>query len=188
MALEELWKYEKAYSELATYRMGPMRKEVVHQDIQTMEPGKTYLDVGCGRAETVEAGLGRGLDAYGTDFVPALCGGRVLQADAEHLPYEDKSFDYVSCYDVLEHLTPGTEQAVIDQLFRICRRELFITTNNKRSVLPTGEDLHVNKRERKVWDQDLKDRLTDDDRIFYKGFGPGGTEWHWRIVFAHEQA
>ncbi len=181
MALDEQWKYEKAYSTLATYRMGPMRKEVVHTDIETMEPGKTYLDVGCGRAETVEFGLGRGIDAYGCDFVPELSGPRILQADAESLPYADESFDYVSCYDVLEHLTVGTEQKVLDELFRVCRIELFVTTNNKPSHLPSGEDLHVNKREREAWESDLRDRLGPDDTLHYKTFG--GNEWHWRVVF-----
>jgi len=181
MALDELWKYEKAYSTLATYRMGWMRKEIVREDIQTMTQGNTYLDVGCGRAETIEFALGRGVDAWGCDFVPELANDRVLQADAESMAYDDKSFDYVSCYDVLEHLTVGTEQKVLDELFRVCRMELFITTNNKPSRLPTGEDLHINKRERSVWEQDLRDRLGPADTMHYKTFGAG--EWHWRIVF-----
>lgn len=182
MAVAERWKYEKAYSTLATYRMGPLRKEIMHEDIQSMEPGKTYLDLGCGRAETIEAGLGHGVDSYGVEFVAALCGGRVMQADIESLPHEDKSFDYVSCYDVLEHLTIGTEQKVLDEMFRVCRGELFITTNNKKSVLPSGEDLHVNKREREVWEKDLRRRLGPDDKMYYKTYG--GNEWHWRIEFA----
>jgi ubiquinone/menaquinone biosynthesis C-methylase UbiE len=184
MALDELWKYKKAYNELPNYRMGSFRKQIMHEDIQTMEPGKTYLDVGCGRGETIEAGLGRGLDSYGTDFVGELAGGRVLQADAEDLPYDDKSFDYVTCYDVLEHLTPGTEQTVLDELFRVCRVELIVTTNNKPSHLPDGTDLHVNKRERDVWEKDLQDRLGPEDKLYYKPFGPGANEWHWRVVFA----
>ena len=182
MALDELWKYEKAYATLPNYRMGATRKSIMHEDIQTMLEGKTYLDVGCGRGETIEAGLGRGLDAYGTDIVADLCGGRVLQSDIESLPHDDKSFDYVSCYDVLEHLTPGTEQKALDELYRVCRRELFITTNNKPSRLPSGEDLHVNKREREVWEEDLRRRLGPDDRLHYKTFG--GNEWHWRVEFA----
>jgi ubiquinone/menaquinone biosynthesis C-methylase UbiE len=182
MALDELWKYEQAYSTLANYRMGPMRKEIMHEDIETMEPGKTYLDVGCGRGETVEFGLGHGVDAYGCDFVPQLAGPRILQADAESLPYADKSFDYVSCYDVLEHLTIGTELTVLDELFRVCRVELFITTNNKPSHLPDGTDLHVNKREREVWEQFLRDRLGPEDALHYKTFH--GNEWHWRVEFA----
>lgn len=182
MALEERWKYDRAYKELPNYRMGSMRKSIMHEDVQTMEPGKTYLDVGCGRGETVEAGLGRGLDSYGCDFAGILAGGRILQADAEDLPYDDLSFDYVSCYDVLEHLTPGTEQAVLDELFRVCRVELFITTNDKPSHLPDGTDLHVNKRPREVWEQDLRDRLGPNDRMHFKTFH--GNEWHWRIEFA----
>ncbi len=182
MALDEVWKYDKAYSTLPNYRMGLLRREIMHADIQSMEQGKTYLDVGCGRGETVDAGLGHGLDAYGTEVVRGLCGGRIMHADIERLPHEDKSFDYVSCYDVLEHLTPGTEQKALDELYRICRGELFITTNNKRSCLPTGEDLHVNKRQREAWEKDLRRRLGPDDRVYYKTFG--GNEWHWRIEFA----
>jgi ubiquinone/menaquinone biosynthesis C-methylase UbiE len=182
MALDELWKYEKAYSTLTNYRMGMLRKEIVRADILTMNPETTYLDVGCGRGETIDFALGRGIDAYGCDFVPLLANERVLKADAENLAYDDKSFDYVSCYDVLEHLTIGTEVGVLDELFRVCRRELFITTNNKNSFLPSGEDLHINKRERDEWEQFIRDRLGPDDKMFYKTFG--GNEWHWRIEFA----
>ena len=182
MAVDELWKYEIAYSTLANYRMGPLRKEIMHQDIQTMIPGHTYLDLGCGRGETIEAALGHGVDAFGTEIVRALCGERIIEADIEDLPHADKSFDYVSCYDVLEHLTPGTEQGALDEMFRVCRGHLFITTNDKPSRLPTGEDLHVNKRKREVWEADLRRRLGPLDKMYYKTFG--GNEWHWRIVFA----
>lgn len=40
-------------------------------------------------------------------------------ADAEHLPFDDNSFDYVYSWGVLHH-TPDTEKA-IDEVYRVCR-------------------------------------------------------------------
>jgi SAM-dependent methyltransferase len=68
------------------------------------------LDVGCGTGANLEMLAGFG-DAEGVDVSPgalAFCRQRglrdVRQGDAEHLPYEDCSFDLVTGLDVVEHL------------------------------------------------------------------------------------
>lgn len=183
MALDELHKYEKAYR-LDTYRMGPYRREVMYRDVGEMRPGSRYLDVGCGRGETLQQAAGNGVEAWGTEIVESLCGGRVVRADIESLPWPADHFDYVTCYDVLEHLTPGTEQRALDELFRVCRGQIIVTTNKKPSRLPSGEDLHVNKREAAEWQADILARCADGDRVFFKQFGPAGSDWYWRVVLA----
>jgi len=183
MSREEQWKYEKAYSTLDTYRMGSARYSLVQEDIAAMERGLRYLDVGCGRGETLHMATQAGLEAWGVEIVPELLTDRIVDADVDSLPFDDDAFHYVSCYDVLEHLPPGSEQRALDELGRVCSKQLTLSTNNKPSFLPTGEDLHINKRERVVWEDDIRTRWGNQAHIFYKGYGHLNTEWHWRIVW-----
>jgi SAM-dependent methyltransferase len=68
------------------------------------------LDVGCGTGANLEM-LSQFGDAEGVDVSPealAFCRERglkkVRQGEAEHLPYDDSSFDLVTGLDVVEHL------------------------------------------------------------------------------------
>ena len=79
--------------------------------------GGRVLDFGCGDAETVQAGLTRGLDIYGTDlFYDAahdsrraltergLLGTRVLELVNNRIPFPDHQFDFVFHNQVIEHV------------------------------------------------------------------------------------
>jgi SAM-dependent methyltransferase len=68
------------------------------------------LDIGCGTGANLEM-LAEFGEAEGVDISPdalAFCRQRGLQnvhqGEAEHLPYEDSSFDLVTALDVVEHL------------------------------------------------------------------------------------
>ncbi len=182
MSRQDQWKYEKAYGEMPDYRMGSARLEVVQKDILSMPAGASYLDVGCGRGETLELARKRGIDAWGVDIVPGLQNERVIDADICDLPFEDGQFDYVSCYDVLEHLPPGTEQKALDELGRVAGKQLIMTTNDKESKLPSGEVLHINRRARQAWEDDIMARWKQH-RVFFSVYGFRGSEWRWRVVF-----
>ena len=71
---------------------------------------KNILDVGCGTGANLEI-LSRYGEAEGVDvsaealsFCRARGLNQVRQGEAEHLPYEDNSFDLVTALDVVEHL------------------------------------------------------------------------------------
>ncbi len=180
MSLAELWKYERAYG-LENYRMGPVRIVYATDDVMAMLPKSTYLDVGCGRGEMLDLAEKRGLIVTGLDFVPGLCDGkRVIEGDACDLPFEDDQFDYLTCYDVLEHLVPGDEQLALDEFLRVCRGVCFFSTNDRPSWLKeqSGDriDLHVNKRPQAAWHVDIVDRWP------LATFSEKGRthDWHWR--------
>jgi len=176
MSLAEQWKYERAYL-LNDYKMGAQRHQYALLDVGTMQPGRTYLDVGCGRGEMLDHARDLGLLVTGIETVPELCDGEaVVHGDACALPFEDDQFDYLTCYDVLEHLPPGTEQEALDEFRRVCRGVVFLSTNDKPSHLPDGTDLHVNRRPLAHWHADIKARWHLAD------FHYAGThgDWHWR--------
>ncbi len=84
-----------------------------------------YLDVGCSTGFVVEAAHQRGWAATGVDLNPSAIAfgrGRGLDlhvAALEDVPFEPGSFDAVSLFDVLEHLTTPID--VVRQCSRLLR-------------------------------------------------------------------
>ena len=59
-------------------------------------------------------------------------GVRFVRADGKRLPFPDGSFDWVHSSAVLEHVGSAAEQArFVGELYRVCRRGLFLTTPNR---------------------------------------------------------
>ncbi|MCU1263991.1 MAG: hypothetical protein JWM21_309 [Acidobacteria bacterium] len=84
------------------------------------------LDIGCGTGANLEM-LSQFGAAEGVDVSPdalAFCRQRglqnVRQGEAEHLPYEDGSFDLVTALDVVEHL--DDDVAGLKEMRRVLRR------------------------------------------------------------------
>lgn len=84
----------------------------------------TFLDVGCG-----EMNFGNELfGAVGTDIAKNLktC---YTRADATQLPFLDKSFDYIICFETIEHILE--QKKVIKEFERIARKKIIIGSINK---------------------------------------------------------
>lgn len=88
-------------------------------------PAFKILDIGCGTGANLEM-LSRFGDAEGVDVSAealAFCRqrglGSVRQGDAEHLPWEDGSFDLVTGLDVVEHL--DDDVAGLKEMRRVLR-------------------------------------------------------------------
>ncbi len=175
MRSSEVAKYVTCYLK-SSYRMGRRRVQRAREDIQSIPEGSTYLDVGCGRGETLEMASQRGLIPFGVEIVPELCDGVVVvRSDITDLPFDD--FDYVSCYDVLEHLVTSDVDAALNELFRVAGKVLFITTNNKRSHI--GElELHLTRKPREWWEEEFSKR--GYSKIEHCTFETE-CDWHWRI-------
>jgi ubiquinone/menaquinone biosynthesis C-methylase UbiE len=175
----EAWKYQKCY-QLENYRMGRHRVNYSAADVNTMKGGKLLLDVGCGRREVLDAAKSIGVIGVGIESIPELCDDEtVFHGNACDLIFTDNSFDYVTCYDVLEHLVPGDEQKALDEFKRVCRGTVFISTNDRPSFLkePGQEpiDLHINKRPLEAWHADMLARWPNA-KFDYAG---PQRDWHW---------
>lgn len=95
------------------------------------------LDVGCGRGQFVTALRDVGVEGWGFDFskwaieniYPRCQKGWCIEWDATDkrgFPYGDKAFDFVSALDIFEHLYVEDLDFVIDQIYRVSKRFVFL--------------------------------------------------------------
>jgi len=89
------------------------------REIMAFNP-KTVMEVGCG-AGVLNSLLNKaGVETKTLDFdrrlKPDLC------ASATHLPFRDKAFDVVGCFQVLEHLPYELFIPSVRELFRVARK------------------------------------------------------------------
>lgn len=143
-------KYSEIYRDDPRYRMSGARANEAKRDIFELKGG-SLLDVGCGRGEILEFARDEGFDpVVGVDVVPLL--DHVVKGSLAGLPFDDDSFDWVTCFDVLEHVLPIDTELALSELKRVAKRGVLLTVNNKSSVnRVTGHELHVNRRPYDEW-------------------------------------
>lgn len=132
---------------------GSVRLAQWHEDALTAAggiAGARVLEVGCGAGDFAVHLARLGADVTAVDFSPAAVeiaqgktGGdganvRLLTADAQHLPFENESFDIVFSCECLEHL-PDPQQA-LREMARVCRPggKLALTTENYSNAVVLG--------------------------------------------------
>ncbi len=113
--------------------------------------GLRVLDAGCGTAYgtrlLAEAGA---REVVGTDIAEGVLGAaasrmpdnvRLEAADLNRLPFEDRSFDLIVCFEVLEHFDDPF--AVLDELCRVLSPEgALIVSSPNGGVFPGGNPHH----------------------------------------------
>jgi len=114
--------------------------------IQSIPEGtKNLLDVGCGRGYFLNriAESSPDIALTGCDVVDKLDydGIELVNASAVDLPFEDNSFDVVTCSHTLEHIL--NLSAAINELKRVARNILFIVVPRQRYYFYTLDE-HVN--------------------------------------------
>lgn len=84
----------------------------------------TYIDIGCGKGESLSIAHSLGHKARGCEVVEHLC----ARSDVDLVPgahdlsrYEPRQFDYVTCLDVLEHVLPDDTAAALIEIGRVAR-------------------------------------------------------------------
>ena len=155
--LAEYRKYEKAYT--GVYGMGKARRLAAFSVIDSIQHKGSLLDIGCGRGEVLEYARDKGFSAYGVDVVPGLFGNDVGFGEAHDLPFPDNEFDVVTCFDVLEHLLPDDTVDALSEIARVSRKSVILCIANYPSQC-NGNDLHINIRPYKEWDELIKKHIS----------------------------
>jgi 2-polyprenyl-3-methyl-5-hydroxy-6-metoxy-1,4-benzoquinol methylase len=104
-------------------------------------PGEnsTVLDYGCGRGEVLEIFGGAGYQVTGTDVDPKCIEvssrkGHAVILDP-HDPcsqFGEKSFDFITCFHVLEHV--DNPKRIAESLARIARKGVVFAVPNLRNL------------------------------------------------------
>ncbi len=109
--------------------------------------GQRLLEVGCGTGLFLEMFWENGFDVTGLDLSPAMLaasrqrmGSRVdlHLGNADHLPFEDESYDFVAILTVLEFVEDPLK--ALEEAARVARKGLLVTFLNRNSLyyLETG--------------------------------------------------
>lgn len=152
---EELELYAKHYKN-PDYRMGVRRVAHVGAILQGLEPKSSYLDLSCGRGESMKMARDAGFtEIYGTEAVEELCGprphGLVRQWKAhESLPFDSRSIAHVTCFDVLEHLLEADIVNLLREMQRVAVYTVIVSASSEPSVWE-GRDLHISARPEREW-------------------------------------
>lgn len=132
--------------------------------------GREVLDAGCGvgwgTVRLAEAGTAR---AVGVDIdQPALAsareraGGRAefVKGDLLALPFGDASFDFVVCFEAIEHVSDP--QRALDELRRVIRPggRLAVSSPN-RGVYPAGNPHHLHELTSQELEESLRSRFAN---------------------------
>lgn len=166
-------KYIEAYT-TTRYGAKPGRAKLVRSpELDQIEPDSTYLDVSCGRGEAIKQvlSLNRNVKVRGTELVPALCNDFVQNAELPELEGVEGA-DFVSCYEVLEHLPTHNVLPAFDRLFELSRKMLIISTNDMPSrskVIEHDDPLHLSRFPQRWWLQQLELRcMKRNARPFFR--------------------
>jgi len=100
----------------------------------------------------------------GVDFA---CRSADIIAPAHDLPFEDKDFELITAFDMLEHLLPDEVEAVLKEFERVAKRFVF-SISHVPSVIG---DLHPTVRPIKWWKQMLPEGTTIAKGYFIGSFG-----------------
>jgi SAM-dependent methyltransferase len=102
------------------------RLRIVRREVEQLglPRGARILDAGCGSGRVLDE-LARFGDVVGVDLSPSAVaaawarGHSVAKARVEELPFDDATFDLVTCLDVIEH-TPD-DAVTLASLRRVCK-------------------------------------------------------------------
>ena len=112
--------YETIYSDTINYKSYGygFHGETFVPYFVSQQP-KSLLDVGCGHNDFVHALRAEGIkDTWGIDFA---CPGADQLADILQLPFKNNEFEWITAWDVMEHLRPEQIDDALTELSRVSK-------------------------------------------------------------------
>lgn len=162
--------YESIYSDDNYFHYGRTThgKDAIKY-ILNLKP-ESLIDVGCGHNYFVQSVKKSGIKkAIGIDFA---CPSADFLADILELPFEDKEFDLLTAWDVLEHLLPEQVDQALSEMSRVSKRFAFTITYNPAGCIAPGKfknhNLHQCCRPPHWWKNEIeKHAITCHNHLAY---------------------
>lgn len=124
--------FDKTYKKWGFMYLRPQPAYEIFGQALNSQKGDKHLDVACGLGLLLNTMIKRGVDAHGVDLsdeaikkASAYCpAANIQQANAEHLPFKDETFDSISCIGSLERML-DREKALREQV-RVAKKDAKI--------------------------------------------------------------
>lgn len=110
----------------------------------------SVLDCGCGHNEFARDIRHHGIKAWGVDFA---CPSADELVDLLALPYGAKEWDFLTAWDVLEHLQPHQVEPALAEMARVSRRFAFTISHCDSYHRLDGRTLHPTVRPEVWWEE-----------------------------------
>ena len=110
---------------------------------------QSLIDVGCGRNNFVQWAREQGIEATGVDIAS---GKADVICPAHSLPFADKQFEYLTSFDMMEHILPQEVDEVLDEFNRVTSKGfLFHIAYRESRVKVFGKQLHLTVEPESWW-------------------------------------
>jgi SAM-dependent methyltransferase len=97
----------------------------------------SVLDVGCGDGASSNGLVDRGLAVVGIDPSPRalrFAAAKPAVALGDRLPFDDRSFDLVLAFEVIEHLPEPVRQRTLAEMARVAHRHILVSTPHREAL------------------------------------------------------
>jgi len=126
------------YNDLRGRMLGnKAREHLILQEIEKLGKNDFFLEVGCAQGYFEKIASKISNNVFGADCafdkMPRQCKSKFVGINAEDLPFKSKSFDFVLCTEVLEHV-PDWKSA-LKELQRVSRKKILITIPLEKGYL-----------------------------------------------------
>ena len=150
--------------------MKPWRVALLAEWLAPQSKGKrrTYLDVGCGKGESLDLGRAYHFEAHGCEVVASVCDRPDVDliAGAQELPYKNEQFDVTSSVDVMEHILEEDVPAVLREISRVTRHAVLFGISLKPGRF------HPTIKPAEWWMERIRENMRGTARIIYDGRVP----------------
>lgn len=135
--------------------------------IELLSP-QAIVDIGCGWNNFISSckTISPHIKAIGVDFA---CPGADVLADAKLLPFKNKVFDVLTCFDVLEHIIESDIDHVLKEFNRISSYFIFSISYVPSKWKYNGLDLHLTVKQKDWWLDHISHAGACNISSYYKG-------------------
>ena len=163
---------------------------------------QSFLDAGCGEGFVARRIIetAPGIDVTGCDVsadaleiaAAATPGARFVLGSVVELPFPDRSFDVVGCFEVLEHLPGESPRRALSEIARVARRAVVLSVPHEPlfclANAARGKNLKVRPRgsdpdHKQFWSQATFGALVAEQFVIRKLYG----SFPWTICVATTQ-
>jgi len=139
--------YQTIYDSWEPARYGSSNHGHQHLDkILELTP-KSLLDVGCGYNHFSNNLKKLNIKSEGVDFA---CPGADKIADILNLPYEDKEWEWITAWDVMEHLLPDQVDSALQEMLRVSEYFAFTISYELASTV-APQPFHKHNLHQTIW-------------------------------------